>query len=115
MNETIDAYVGVFPEPIADEKQAAMAAALDDTFLLCLNTSVGGDAWYYRIHGPRVFIEFSHMNPNATHVHSVLRDPEDDYGEMTLAGSAAWLPEPPTQLTPAGVGRTLWELSKPSP
>ncbi|MDH4124733.1 MAG: DUF3500 domain-containing protein [Gammaproteobacteria bacterium] len=36
------------------------------------------DAFYYRVHGPRVLIEYSRLNPN--HEHTILRDPRNDFG-----------------------------------
>lgn len=34
--------------------------------------------FYYRIHGPRLIIEFAVQEPN--HVHTIMRDPQNDYG-----------------------------------
>lgn len=36
------------------------------------------DVFYYRVHGPRVLIEYSRQDAN--HEHTVLRDPENDFG-----------------------------------
>jgi hypothetical protein len=38
--------------------------------------------FYYRVHGPRLLIEYNRQNP--THDHSVMRDPINDYGEDWL-------------------------------
>lgn len=38
--------------------------------------------FYYRVHGPRLLIEYNRQNEN--HDHSVVRDPENDYGEDWL-------------------------------
>jgi hypothetical protein len=38
--------------------------------------------FYYRIHGPRLIIEFAVQEPN--HVHTIMRDPQNDYGEDWL-------------------------------
>jgi hypothetical protein len=38
--------------------------------------------FYYRVHGPRVLIEYNRQNPN--HDHSIIRDPANDYGEDWL-------------------------------
>ena len=35
---------------------------------------------YYRIHGPSILIEYDNTQNNATHVHTVLRDPSNDFG-----------------------------------
>jgi hypothetical protein len=34
--------------------------------------------FYYRVHGPRLIIEFAVQEPN--HIHTVMRDPQNDYG-----------------------------------
>ena len=39
-------------------------------------------AFYFRVHGPRLLIEYNRQNP--THDHSVMRDPINDYGEDWL-------------------------------
>ena len=39
--------------------------------------------FYYRVHGPRVLIEYNRQNPN--HDHAIIRDPQNDYGEDWLA------------------------------
>ena len=38
--------------------------------------------FYFRVHGPRLLIEYNRQNPN--HDHSVMRDPRNDYGEDWL-------------------------------
>jgi len=39
--------------------------------------------FYYRVHGPRLLIEYNRQDPN--HDHAVVRDPKNDYGEDWLA------------------------------
>lgn len=39
---------------------------------------------YYRIHGPMLIIEYDNTQNNANHVHVVLRDLSNDYGEEIL-------------------------------
>src|SRR6266446_413988 len=34
--------------------------------------------FYYRVHGPRLIIEFAVQEPN--HIHTIMRDPQNDYG-----------------------------------
>jgi hypothetical protein len=38
--------------------------------------------FYYRVHGPRILIEYNRQNPN--HDHAIIRDPQNDYGEDWL-------------------------------
>lgn len=43
-----------------------------------------GEKHYYRIHGPRILIEYDNTQNGGNHVHSVCRDPSDDFGEDAL-------------------------------
>ena len=43
-----------------------------------------GEKHYYRIHGPRLLIEFDNTQNGGNHVHSVCRDPSNDFGEDAL-------------------------------
>lgn len=40
------------------------------------------EKYYYRVHGPRLLIEYTRQNEN--HDHSIMRDPVNDYGEDWL-------------------------------
>lgn len=40
------------------------------------------DGFYYRVHGPRILIEYVRQNEN--HDHTIVRDPKNDYGEDWL-------------------------------
>jgi Protein of unknown function (DUF3500) len=41
---------------------------------------VPGQAHYYRLHGPTLLVEFDNTQNDATHIHSVWRDPQNDFG-----------------------------------
>ncbi|TAE31294.1 MAG: DUF3500 domain-containing protein [Cytophagales bacterium] len=43
-----------------------------------------GKGWYYRIHGPTLLIEYDNTQTNANHVHTVVRDLTNDFGEDML-------------------------------
>jgi hypothetical protein len=43
-----------------------------------------GKGWYYRIHGPTILIEYDNTQTNANHVHTVVRDLTNDFGEDML-------------------------------
>ncbi len=43
-----------------------------------------GEGHYYRIHGPAVLIEYDNTQNNANHIHTVMRDPEQDFGNDLL-------------------------------
>jgi hypothetical protein len=43
-----------------------------------------GQAFYYRIHAPRLLIEFDCTQNDANHIHSLWRDPTNDWGRDIL-------------------------------
>ncbi|GAB4049134.1 DUF3500 domain-containing protein [Spirosoma litoris] len=43
-----------------------------------------GKGWYYRIHGPTILIEYDNSQTNANHIHTVVRDLTNDWGEDLL-------------------------------
>lgn len=43
-----------------------------------------GKGWYYRIHGPTILIEYDNTQTSANHVHTVVRDLTNDFGEDLL-------------------------------
>jgi hypothetical protein len=43
-----------------------------------------GRRHYYRIHGPTVLVEYDNSQNNGDHVHTVWRDPENDFGRDLL-------------------------------
>ena len=43
-----------------------------------------GKGWYYRLHGPTILIEYDNSQNNANHVHTVVRDLTNDFGEDML-------------------------------
>ena len=44
-----------------------------------------GEPHYYRIQGSHVVVEYDNTQRDANHVHSVWRDPADDFGAGALA------------------------------
>jgi hypothetical protein len=43
-----------------------------------------GEGHYYRIHGPTILIEYDNVQGGANHVHSVVHDPGNDFGDDLL-------------------------------
>ncbi|WP_369822750.1 MULTISPECIES: DUF3500 domain-containing protein [Spirosoma] len=43
-----------------------------------------GKGWYYRIHGPTILIEYDNTQTSANHIHTVVRDLTNDWGEDML-------------------------------
>jgi hypothetical protein len=57
---------------------------LDTIHLAWAGGMVEGQAFYYRIHGPRLLIELDCTQNDANHIHSLWRDPTNDWGRDIL-------------------------------
>lgn len=82
----IGTWVNTLNAEDAALKLAEAKATLDQTTFLWGGSTTLGQPAYYRIQGPKVYIEFSHQvggGANAggwTHIHAIYRDPSNDYG-----------------------------------
>ena len=60
-------------------------AALDAVYFAWAGPTAPGEPHYYRLQGPRLFLEWDNTQRNANHAHSVWRDPASDFGLDVLA------------------------------
>ena len=85
--DVIAEWVGLVNTRYADARLAEIRAGLADTWFAWSGPTThapgrNGSA-YYRIQGPKLFIEFSPQGvggDSTMHVHSIYRDPTNDYG-----------------------------------
>jgi hypothetical protein len=80
-------WVGILPDYAANPKMAEIQAGLNDTWFLWSGPTETGSPAYFRIQGPAVFIEFAPQSlggdPNQ-HLHTMYRDPTNEYGRKWL-------------------------------
>jgi hypothetical protein len=79
----VEEYVENADFDAADEQLAAIERAGWDNVSFTWRGAVGdlAEPFYYRVQGPRIIIE---LRNTANHVHTVTRDPANDYGEAWL-------------------------------
>lgn len=85
--DVISEWAGIINDAYATQRMAEVKAGLNDTYFAWSGPTThepgrNGGA-YYRIQGPRVVIEFSPQatgGDNTMHVHTIYRDPTNDYG-----------------------------------
>ena len=82
----IHEYIGRLPEDVAMFE----LAELRRLGLERIHFAWAGDLeprrpHYYRLQGPRFVVEYDNTQNDANHIHSVWRDPEDDFGAQLLA------------------------------
>jgi hypothetical protein len=79
-----DAYVGNVAPAVAGPYRAVALRDLSALRLAWAGAMAEGEPFYYRLHGPRVLIEFDCTPNDANHIHSVWRDPANDWGRDVL-------------------------------
>jgi hypothetical protein len=79
----VEEYVGNADFDAADQQLAAIERAGWDDLAFTWRGPIGDvrEPFYYRVQGPRIIIE---LRNTANHVHTVTRDPANDYGEQWL-------------------------------
>lgn len=64
--------------------QRVRSAGIDQIHFAWAGGREPGQAHYYRLQGPVLLIEYDNTHNNANHIHSVLRDPTNDFGVDSL-------------------------------
>ena len=81
----IEEYLNNASAEVADAKmQQILDTGLERLHFAWAGSAERGEGHYYRIHGPTVLIEYDNTQGGANHVHSVLRDPQNDFGDDLL-------------------------------
>jgi hypothetical protein len=73
-------WVGILNDEAAAARMADIRANLAKTYFAWSGSTTNGTRAYYRIQGPTVHIEFAHQQNDLDHIHTIYRDPTNDYG-----------------------------------
>ena len=76
-------WVGILNDLGASAKMAELKSNIGETWFAWSGPTTPGSAFYYRIQGPTVVIEFSPQRLGGdpvNHIHTMFRDPSNDYG-----------------------------------
>lgn len=79
----VAAYVGRVPAGLVEPVD------LDAVHLLWAGSTEPGRPHYYRLHAPRLLVEWDDVQQGGNHAHSVWRDPQADFGLDALADHRA--------------------------
>lgn len=86
LRDLIDVYIGRMPDGLVEREAAKVAADLLDTVHFAwAGSTEPGLPHYYRLQGPRLFAEYDNTQRAVSHVHTVWRDPQRDFGLDVLA------------------------------
>lgn len=86
LDRLIRHYLDRSPEALADAAwERLQGAGLDAVFFAWAGSDGPGQGHYYAIGGPTLLIEYDNTQNGANHIHSVWRDPVNDWGDDVLA------------------------------
>jgi hypothetical protein len=83
--QLLDEYLATFREQMTEnQKQKMKKAGMDNLLFAWAGSTQRGEKHYYRILGPTILIEYDNTQNNGNHVHTVVRDLANDFGEDIL-------------------------------
>ena len=86
LSELVGAFMRRLPDEVAGAQMHEVErAGLDSLAFAWAGGTEPGHRHYFRIQGPRLLIEHDNTQGNGNHIHSVWRDPADDFGDDVLA------------------------------
>jgi hypothetical protein len=78
-------WVGMLNDEGAAARMAEIRANLPRTYFAWSGATTNGGLAYYRIQGPTVVIEYAPQQRDLDHIHTIYRDPTNDYGAALVA------------------------------
>jgi hypothetical protein len=82
----LDVFLRRIPDELAEAEAAKFAGdKLSDVHFAWAGGMERGEPHYYRLQGPRLLAEYDNTQHDVNHVHSVWRDPGNDFGDDVLA------------------------------
>jgi uncharacterized protein DUF3500 len=73
-------WVGILNDEGASAKMAEIKANLPRTYFAWSGATKNGGLAYFRIQGPTLVIEYAPQQGDLDHIHTIYRDPTNDYG-----------------------------------
>jgi hypothetical protein len=78
--DVIHEWVGILNDDGAAAKMAEVKSNLAKTYFAWSGSTTNGELAYYRIQGPTLLIEYAPQQGDLDHIHTIYRDPTNDYG-----------------------------------
>jgi hypothetical protein len=78
--DVVHEWVGILNNEAAAAKMAEIKANLPRTYFAWSGGTKNGGLAYYRIQGPTLVIEYAPQQGDLDHIHTIYRDPTNDYG-----------------------------------
>jgi hypothetical protein len=79
--QLLDVYIKNYNQELAsDFMERIEAKGIENIYFAWAGSTEKNGPHYYRLHGPNLIIEYDNTQNNANHVHTVIRDLENDFG-----------------------------------
>lgn len=85
MRALLHQYIDRMPDEIAQAEQARLDAAATTLHFAWAGGLERGDPHYYRVQGDSLLVEYDNTQSHANHIHTIWRDPRQDFGRDLLA------------------------------
>ena len=82
--ELVREWTGIMNDSFAEPRMAEIRANLPQTYFAWSGPMTNGSMAYFRIQGPTVIIEYAPQK-SVDHIHTIYRDPTNDYGAKFVA------------------------------
>ena len=73
-------WAGIQNDAFAEPRMAEIQTNLPETYFAWSGPTEAGSAAYFRIQGPTLVIEYAPQGNSVDHIHTIYRDPTNDYG-----------------------------------
>jgi len=88
--DLIREWVGILNNEAAAAKMADVKANLTESWFACSGPTANGNAAYFRVQGPTIWIEYSPQRNRGggldiNHIHTIYREPTNDYGARLVS------------------------------
>jgi len=73
-------WTGIVTDAFAEPRMAEIKANLAQTYFAWSGPTTNGSPAYFRIQGPTLVVEYAPQQGSVDHIHTIYRDPTNDYG-----------------------------------
>jgi hypothetical protein len=78
--DIIGEWAGIMNDAFAEPRMADIRTNLPQTYFAWSGPTTNGSAAYFRVQGPTLVIEYAPQGGGVDHIHTIYRDPTNDYG-----------------------------------
>ena len=83
--ELVREWAGIMHDAFAGPRMNEIRANLAQTYFAWSGPTTNGSAAYFRIQGPTLVIEYAPQSGSVDHIHTIYRDPTNDYSAKIAA------------------------------